>query len=137
DLTRADAIEFYKAHYVPNNAILIVAGDVTADEVRRLAEKHYGRHPKREITERVRVKEPPQLAARRLTMTDDRVREPSFSRSYLAPARKPGETGEAYALIVLAEILGGGHTSRLHRALVIGNGPAASAGAWYDSIALD
>ncbi|MCW5750317.1 MAG: insulinase family protein [Alphaproteobacteria bacterium] len=136
-LTRQDALEFYRRHYAPNNAILIVAGDVTADEVRQLAERHYGPIPRREIAPRLRPQEPPQLAERRVSMEDQRVREPSWSRSYVAPAQKAGEAGMPYALTVLAEILGGGRTSRMQRALVLGDGPASSAGAWYDGTALD
>ena len=136
-LTHADAIAFYRAHYAPNNAILIVAGDVAADQVRRLAEKYYGAVAARPIEPRNRVKEPPQLAARRLTMSDPRIREATWSRSYLAPSRTAGEVKYAYPLVILAEVLGGGATSRIYRALVIGDGAATNAGAWYDSIGLD
>ena len=136
-LTHADAIAFYRAHYAPNNAILIVAGDVTGEQVHELAQKYYGAVPARTIEPRHRVKEPPQLAARRVSMSDPRIREASWSRSYLAPSRSAGETKHAYPLVVLAEVLGGGATSRLYRALVVDNGVATSAGAWYQSIGLD
>jgi zinc protease len=68
-----------------------------------------------------------------VTVADPRVTEPSFRRFYLTPSRSTGEPGEAEALDVLADILGGGATSRLYRQLVVDKGIAASAGAGYDS----
>lgn len=135
-LTLDDAMSFYRSHYAPNNAILVVAGDVTPAELKRLAEKHYGMIPMRPVPPRVRPQEPPQLAARRLSMTDARVAQPSLRRSYLAPSRTAGEKQHAVSLSVLAEILNA-PTGRLHNALVKGDGPAASAGAWYSSTSLD
>lgn len=135
-LTLDDAMTFYRTHYAPNNAILIVAGDVTLPELKRLAEKYYGLIPMRPVPARFRPQEPPQIAARRLTMSDPRVSQPSMRRSYLAPSRTAGETQHSVPLAVLGEILNA-PTGRLHRALVQGEGPAASAGAWYSSLSLD
>ncbi|MGI9493536.1 MAG: M16 family metallopeptidase, partial [Geminicoccaceae bacterium] len=128
---------FYRTWYAPNNAVLLVAGDVDAAELKPLAEKYYGVIPSREIPKRERVKEPPQSAVRELVMTDPRVRQPSMMRSYLAPSFNTGETEHAYPLDVLAEILGGTSTSRLYRTLVIDNKIATSAGAFYRGSALD
>jgi len=114
-----DALAFYERWYAPGNAILVVSGDVTLAEVMPMAERTYGRIPAREIAPRERAVEPPQLAARRLDMTSDQVAEPSFSRRYLAPGYLWGEREYAYPLQVLAEILSGGATSRLYRALVV------------------
>lgn len=138
-LTREDALDFYRSHYAPNNAILVVAGDVTPDEVRALAEKHYGPIPAApEITPRQRVAEPPQLAERRLTMTDPRVSEPYLSRSYLAPERDPGDQRKAAALTILAELLGGsGTTSVLARALQFDQQKAVYTAAFYDGSSVD
>jgi zinc protease len=133
----ADALVFYQAHYAPNNAILIIAGDVTAADVKPLAEKYYGIIPARPVPPRLRAQEPPQIAARRVVLEDARVRQASLSRTYLAPSRAAGEKRHAMPLNVLAEILGGSQTSRLHRAAVLNDGVAASAGAWYDDISLD
>jgi zinc protease len=130
------AMAFYRMHYAPNNAVLIVAGDVTPGELRALAEKHYGMIPMRPVPPRFRPQEPPQLAARRLTMHDPRVTQPSLTRSYLAPSRVAGETRHAVPLSVLAEILSNA-TGRLHRALVANDGPAAGAGAYYQSLSVD
>ena len=136
-LGTADALAFYKRHYAPDNAILVVAGDITAAELRPLAEKYYGAIPARGIAPRKRPQEPPQLAARRVEMRDPRVRQPEWNRGYLAPSRNAGATEHAYPLLVLAEVLGGGSTSRLYRSLVVERKIAASAGAWYSDTRLD
>ncbi|MDX6751579.1 pitrilysin family protein [Geminicoccaceae bacterium 1502E] len=135
--TRQDALDFYETWYAPNNAILVVAGDITAEELRPMAERIYGQIPARPVPERVRVEEPPQRAERRVTLRDGRVRQPSMLRSYLAPSfASPGKE-HAYALEVLAEILGGGGTSRLYRSLVVEQGLAAGAGSYYRGSSLD
>jgi zinc protease len=132
-----DALDFYRTWYAPNNATLVVAGAVTADDVRPLAEQYYGPIPARPVPARVRVVEPPHVAAVRLEMTSDRVRQPSWSRRYLAPSEHGGDARHTYALQVLTEILGGGETSRLNRSLVVDQQLAASAGADYESTRLD
>ena len=138
-LTRDDALAFYRQHYAPNNAILVVAGDVTPDEVRALAETHYGVIPAAPgIAPRERVSEPPQLAERRLTMTDPRVSEPVLVRTYIAPERNPGDQATAAALAYLAELLGGdGTTSALARALQFDQPKAIYSAAYYDGLAMD
>ena len=136
-LTAEDALSFYRRHYTPNSAILIVAGDATASEVRGLAEKHYGPIARRPAPARVRPGEPDQLAARRVTMKSKRVHVPSVSITYRAPSFSAGETGHAYPLLLLADILGGGSTGRLHRRLVVEEKAASSAGAGYLATALD
>jgi zinc protease len=135
-LGTADAIAFYRQWYMPNNAAVIVVGDVDAAEVRRLAEQSYGRLPARQIPARVRPDEPPHHAAVRLQMKSARAAQPSWRRLYLAPSYHAGETRHAYALQVLAEILGGGAGSRLYRRLVLTDGIALSADADYSPIAL-
>jgi zinc protease len=135
--TREDALEFYRTWYAPNNAVLIVAGDIDAAELRPLAEKYYGVIPARPVPARDRLKEPPQDAAREVDLADPRVQQPSLVRSYLAPSFSAGESKHAYPLEVLAEILGGTSTSRLYRSLVIEQKLATSAGAYYRGTALD
>jgi zinc protease len=138
-LTRQDALDFYKANYAPNNAILIVAGDATPEEVRKLAEKHFGAlPPSTNITPRERAAEPPQLAARRLEMADPRVAQPYVVRSYLAPERNPGDQKQAAALTILAELLGGSPTTSLMaRALMFEKPVATYVSAQYDGVSLD
>ncbi|MEQ9606381.1 MAG: pitrilysin family protein [Kiloniellaceae bacterium] len=134
-LSTEAAIAFYDKWYAPNNAILIIAGDVEPEAVRALAEKYYGVIPAKDIPERQRVIEPPQNAPREVRLTSARVRQPQVSISYLAPsyrqAAEDGDPEEAYALQVASEIVGGGATARLYSRLVVEQGVAGSAGAGY------
>ena len=130
-LTMDDITAFYRKWYEPNNAILVVAGDITAEEVRPLAEKYYGAIPRGPDIERVRPTEPPQRAERRVILRDARVRQPSWSRIYVSPSYFYGDRDQIHALEVLSSILGGGSTSRLYRQLVVENKLAVSAGAYY------
>ena len=137
-LNREDALAFYRRHYVPDNAIVVIAGDVTADEVRPLAEKTYGAIPGRKNrVQRLRPVEPEPRAHRRVVLADARVNQPSLSRSYLVPSYPNAKAGEGEALDLLSQILGGGNLSRLHRALVVEQQIAVQAGAWYIGTALD
>ncbi len=128
---------FYRQHYGPENAILVVAGDVDPAEVKVLAEQHYGPIPKAGIAPRVRSKEPPPFAARRVTVRDERVNEPSWRRAYLAPSYNSAGHEHAYALEVLSQILGDGSVGRLAKALVRGSEIATGAGSWYDADRVD
>jgi zinc protease len=130
-LSREQALAFYQAYYAPNNAILVVAGDITAAQLKPLAEKYYGALPREPEIVRTWTDEPPQLAARSIAMRDPRVRQPSWGRGYVAPSYIWGDTQHAYALQVLAEILGGTENSRLYRRLVVEEKLAVSAGAAY------
>ncbi len=136
-LNTRTALAFYRRWYAPNNAVLIVAGDVSGAEVRALAEKYYGKIAARPVPERARIEEPPQKAARRVTLKSLQVRQPSLTIRYLAPSMSSAPHAQTYPLQVLDEILGGGATSRLYRALVVEQGLATSAGAGYSSGGLD
>jgi zinc protease len=137
-LNRAEALAFYRRFYTPNNAVLVVAGDVTAEEVKALAEKTYGMVARRsEPGPRVRPKEPVADAVRHVRLADPRVAQPSLQRSYLVPSYATAKPAEAEAIEVLAHVLGNGSTSRLYRTLVAEKGVATSAGAWYQGSALD
>lgn len=137
-LNREDAVAFYDRYYAPNNAILIVAGDVDAKDVRALAEKTYGQVPRGpDLPPRVRPQEPEQNTARTVTLTDPRVSTPSFSKSWLVPSYHTAEPGEAEALDLLSEILGGGLRSRIYQSLVVRDGLASSAGAYFNGTKLD
>jgi zinc protease len=136
-LTREDALAFYRRFYTPNNAIVVIAGDVNAEEVGALARKTYGTVARRsELGPRMRPLEPEPASIRQVTFADRRVAQPSLNRSYLVPSFATARA-EAEALDLLAQILGGGATSRLYRALVVDQGLAADAGAWYQGVALD
>ncbi len=138
-LTRDDAIAFYRQHYAPNNAILIVAGDVTPEEVRTLAETHYGPIPANPaIQPRDRVDEPPHLAERRIMFSDPRISQPMVLRTYLAAERDSGAQKEAAALTLLSEVLGGsGSTSVLPRKLQFESTNSIYATAFYSGTSLD
>ena len=136
-LTTADALAFYRAHYAPNNAILILAGDVSLERARVLAERHFGPIPRREVPPRVRPVEPEPLAAKRVIMKSPRVHLPRLTISYRAPSFNAGAVEHAYPLQVLAEALGGGATSRLYRTLVADQAIASSVGSWYSAARVD
>ncbi len=137
-LDMADALSFYQIHYSPNNAILVVTGDVDPDEVKALAEQYYGVIPANpDLPERVRSQEPPQTAERRLTFKDARVAQPYVQRSYLAPERDPGAQEKAAALFLLAELLGGSTTSYLNEKLQFEQQKVVYTGAFYRGVSLD
>lgn len=130
-LSTEAAVAFYDKWYAPNNAVLIVVGDVDPERVRDLAEKYYGVIPAKDIPERRRVIEPPQNAPREVRLTSARVRQPQVSISYLAPSYRQASGNEAYALQVASEVVGGGATARLYSRLVVEQGIAGAAGASY------
>src|SRR5262249_33775884 len=132
-----DAIAWHRKYYTPNNAILVVGGDITVAELKPLAEKYYGAVAARPVPPRVRVQEPVQQAPRRVVLESEQVRQPSGRRTYLAPSYQRGASEHAYPLQVLAEILGGGATSRLYKLLVLPGVLAVSASAYYDPSAID
>ncbi len=137
-LSRDDALHFYKRFYAPNNAILVVTGDVTPDEVRKLAEKTYGLIPRNpDVMARPRPSEPPQRAARRIELKDPRAGRRTWHRQYIAPAYTTAAPGEAEALDLLLKIMASGPTSRVYKKLVIDEQVASSAGGWYSGSARD
>ena len=137
-LTRDDALAFYRRFYMPNNAIVVIAGDVTADEIKADAEATYGKIARRaEMVQRRRPMEPAQEAPRTVTLADSKVEQPSVSRVYLVPSRITAKPGESQALEILAHVLGGGVNGRLYKTLVVEQNLALNAGAYYSSTALD
>ncbi|MDR3497587.1 MAG: pitrilysin family protein, partial [Ancalomicrobiaceae bacterium] len=137
-LTYKDALAFYNRFYTPNNAVLVVAGDVDAATVKTLAEATYGKVPRRaEPGERMHPSEPEPNARRSVTYQDERVTQPSFRRAWLVPSERTAKPGESEALEVLGEILGPSTTSRVYRRLVLEQQLATSAGGWYQSNAWD
>jgi zinc protease len=137
-LDRDDASAFYRRFYTPNNAIVVVAGDVTPDEVKADAEATYGKVARRtESNPRQRPMEPVQEAPRTVTLADSRVEQPGITRNYLVPSETTAKPGESEALDVLAHVLGSGADCRLYRTLVVDKGLALTAGAYYSGTALD
>lgn len=135
-LTAADEDAFYRRWYAPDNAILVIAGDIDLATLRPLVEKNFGGIAARGIPPRHRLEEPPALTPRRVTLESEGVQQPSWVRLYQAPSYHT-DAKSAAALQVLAEILGGGPTSRLYRRLVVDGKVASAAGTSYDPDALD
>jgi zinc protease len=138
-LDREDALAFYKRFYAPNNAILVIAGDVDVKDIRPLVEKNFGPIPAQHAIpeKRIRPQEPTPVAPRTVTLADPRVEQPGLRRYYLVPSAATAAAGESPALDVLAQLMGGGANSYLYRTLVLDKGLAISAGAGYQGTALD
>jgi zinc protease len=137
-LDREDALAFYRRFYAPNNAILVIAGDVDATEVRPMVERTFGAVPAQPAipARRLRPQEPEPAAPRTVTLSDARVEQPSLRRYYLVPSATTA-AGEGPALDVLAQLMGGGNNSYLYRRLVIDRPLAVSASAAYQGTSLD
>ncbi len=137
-LTREDALAFYRRFYAPHNAVVVVVGDVTLEDVRPLAERTYGQVPAADDpVGRARVRDLPPPVDVTLTMRHPQVGQASWWRRSVAPSRNWGESDLYPALQVLAELLGGGPVSRLYEALVVDQGVAVSASAYYNGRAVD
>ena len=131
-IDRVSAQSFYDSHYSPNNAILVIAGDVTPEEVRKMAQDAYGKVPARELQQRAESAEPPRLAETRMRIVRADARVPIFSRIYRVPSYAVGTRGQAEGLETFAQLLGGDQTSLLYRVLVEQKKLASDAGASYD-----
>ncbi|HEX2265357.1 MAG TPA: pitrilysin family protein [Solirubrobacterales bacterium] len=138
NLSREHALAYYRRFYTPENAILVVAGDIGESDVRKLAETTYGRvAPRGDKPIRRRPREPEPRAARHVAVADPKVEQPTLQRLYLTPSCISAKNGEALALELLAEILGGGPTSYLYRKLVMEQAVAVNAGSWYMGSAME
>src|SRR5436190_611850 len=138
-LDREDALAFYKRFYAPNNAILVIAGDVDAKDVRPMVEHNFGDVQAQPAipARRIRPQEPIPAAARTVTLSDPRVEQPGWRRYYLVPSAATAASGESPALDVLAQLMGGGSNSYLYRRLVIEHQLAVAASASYQGTSLD
>jgi zinc protease len=138
-LNREDALAFYRRFYAPNNATLVIAGDVSADEVRPMVEAAYGKIPPQPgiPAKRLRPQEPAPAAPRTVTLADPRVEQPALRRYYLAPSALSAPPEDSAALEVLNQLMGSGSNSYLNRTLVVDKALAVSAGSWYQSTAID
>src|SRR6201996_7473265 len=138
-LDREDALAFYRRFYAPNNATLVIAGDVDLAEVRPMAEKTFGTvAPQPAIAaQRIRPQEPTPIAPRTVTFADPRVEQPKMMRYYLVPSATTAAAGESAALDVLGQLMGSGSNSYLYRALVVDQPLAVNASAGYQGTSLD
>ncbi len=130
------AKSFYNQWYAPNNAIVVVSGDVTGEEVFALARQVYGVLPAVQVPERSRTKSPPMHAKIQVTMHHPSIRQPLFQRLVRVPSYRESAS-DSLALQVLEEIMGAGPTSRLYKSLVIEQKIASSAGLSYSPDAWD
>ena len=140
-LDREDAFSFYRDYYAPHNAILVVAGDITTEDLKPLAEKFYGAIPASENWDgehklRNRSTFLPPVAHSQVVMHHERVAQPQWSRRYIAPSYKVGKREDIFALDIFSEIVGGGATSILYRRLVIDEQVAVSFGMGNQSAAV-
>lgn len=138
-LNREDALAFYKRFYAPNNATLVIAGDVTADDIRPKIEATFGKVASQPgiAPKRIRPQEPPPAGPRTVTLADPRVEQPTMRRYYLVPSAITAAAGESEALEVLAQLMGSGSNSYLYQAIVVDKPLAISTGAWYQGTAID
>jgi zinc protease len=138
-LNREDALAFYRRFYAPNNATLVIAGDVDAKDVHAMADETFGKvAPQPSIAaQRIRPQEPTPIAARTVTFADPRVEQPKMMRYYLVPSATTAAAGESAALDVLGQLMGSGSNSYLYRALVVDQPLAVNAGANYQGTSLD
>src|SRR5246127_4170181 len=137
-LSREDALAFYRRFYAPNNAILVIAGDVDVKDIRAMVEETFGKvQPQPAIpARRIRPQEPEPVAPRTVTLADPHVEQPTVRRLYLVPSATTAAPGESAALDVLAQLLGSGSNSYLYRALVVDQPLAVAASAAYQSTSL-
>ncbi len=137
-LNRNDVLSFYRRFYAPNNAILIVAGDVEPGEVMKLAEGTYGKiKPNPDVNGRLRRQEPEHSAPVKVTLEDPRAGRTTVQRYYLSPSYASAAPGEAEALDLLMRAAASGSVSRIYKKLVVEAKVAANAGGWYSDSGLD
>ncbi|MDD5586487.1 MAG: pitrilysin family protein, partial [Alphaproteobacteria bacterium] len=131
-ITPEAAEDFYRHHYAPNNAVVVISGNVDFADVLRLAAGTYGRLPPRAVPARKPVSFPKKPNETRIVMTDARVQQPHLERHIIAPSYAAGKKDEAYALEVLSEAIGGGEVGVLYRQLVMKQKVASAVETSYD-----
>ena len=136
-IDRVSAQDFYKHHYAPNNATLIIAGDVTPEQVRVMAQSEYGKVAARPLQPRAEFAEPPRLTETRMNVVRPDVQVPLFLRIYRVPSYAQAAPGQAESFETLAQIMGGDQTAALYRILVEEKKLATDAGCSYEGYARD
>lgn len=128
-LTEQDAIDFYKKWYAPNNAILVVSGDVTMEELLPLAKKYYG--GLKSYPELDQPRERPDIAPftgkNTVVYSHPLIQQPQVVQIQRIPSVR-SQKSDAYALQILEDIMSGGSTTRLYKSLVVDQKLASSAG---------
>ncbi len=131
-ITVDDVKNFYRRHYAPNNAAVIISGNVDTAEVLRLAAATFGRAQKRDVPLPRSFPEPEMPQEKRIVMTDARVQQPMLAIYTLAPSYATQKKNEAYALEVLNEALDGGEVGLLYKQLVVKKAAASGVGCSYN-----
>ncbi|OYW36115.1 MAG: peptidase M16 [Hydrogenophilales bacterium 12-61-10] len=134
NMTGQDARDWYARWYAPNNATLVVAGDVQADAVIALAKKYFGAMPARALPERKPQREPAQIGGKRIEVKAP-AQLPYLLMAWHAPALRDWQKDTApYALQILAGVLSGNDSARLQKSLVKTQQVAVNASAGYDAV---
>lgn len=139
-LTPAKARDFYRRYYCPSNAVVVVAGNITPAELRRIAKQSYGKLPRRlSLPPRQRPQEPSLNAASRIERRDERVHVPVWQRVWLAPSygSVPADSRQIEALQLFIDAVAGGMSAELYQELVVRQKLASAVGIGYFPFALD
>jgi zinc protease len=131
-----DVKEFYDRWYAPNNAILVISGDVTAEKVKPLAEKTYGILPRKDVPERKRPQVAPANSQTLISLQDASIHQPVWQKLYIAPSESRNRD-HSLALQVLSEIMDGGPTTRLYKKLVVDQKKATGVQFSYSAMGFD
>jgi zinc protease len=131
-LNATDAAAFYKQHYAPNNAVIIISGDVQPEQVMRLATSIYGGLPRVDVAPRKALPPVTEPKLHRFVMKDAGVEQAQLELNVVVPSYATQKNTEAYAYEVLAETLDGGEVGPLYRHLVVDKSVASGVGAEYD-----
>jgi zinc protease len=132
NLSVADAKNFYRHHYAPNNAVIVISGDVTPEAVMRLATAIFGSVPRQSVDPAHIFSSPPEPSKHHVVMVDAGVEQPQLEMHVVVPSYSTQKAHEAYALEVLAEALDGGEVGLLYRHLVEDQGVASGIDVNYD-----
>lgn len=132
----ADVKKYYNTWYAPNNAVLVISGDITAAQYKPLAEKYYGVLPKKDIPQRKRPKVPPAISQTLIRLQTDTIHQSMFQKTYIAPTEAKDRT-DSLSLQILAEIMNGGPTTRLYKTLIVDQKKATGVAFDYSANALD
>lgn len=136
-LTLADAKQFYQTHYAPDNAVLIVAGDITVEELRPLAEKYYGKIPPRRTAAAKKQFALPYPLRSKIEMRHPQIKLYSMQRVYIVPSYLSEKKEQSFAYAVLDEVLGAYHLGKMYKHFVSNKKIARTAGCDYSGFVLD
>lgn len=134
-LNAADAKQWHQNYYNPANAVLVVSGDISKQELLPMAEKYYGKIPAGQKAVRgYFTDEPVHIAPVKVSLTDSKVQKEALLRYYLAPSQIYGEKQHAHALALLSYLLGGSDTSIMYRDMVVRDKKATLVSSYYDDL---